>query len=251
MRGKKDRRQGKHVLGAILIGFSAVVIATALILTSTESSSPPPNQTVLLIDVTDPLSAQERTSLTNKISILFSSSPNTTFSVYEIVDDPTKPPSPVTDETSPLKTVANVNPLAEHRSDIEDDWKASTSSLMTGIDQATQGKPSQRSPILESVQWVALRELNAPQAISVPRKLIIVSDLLQHTEEFSLYKGIPDFSLLKSNPNYGKLKTNLVDVDVELWVLRNHTKEATKLADLWRRIIFDQGGTVSKIVPIP
>lgn len=251
MRGKKDRRQGKHALGAILIGFSAAVIATALILTSLDSSSPPPNQTVVLIDVTDTLSAQERTSLKNKISILFSSSPNTTFSLYEIVDDPAEPPSPVTNETSPPKTVADVNPLAEHRSDIEDDWKASTSSLMAGIDQATQGKPSQRSPLLESVQWVALKELNAPQAISVPRKLIIVSDLLQHTEEFSFYKGIPDFPLLKTNPNYGKLKTNLVGVEVEIWVLRNHTENASELADLWRHIVFDQGGTVSKVVPIP
>jgi hypothetical protein len=204
-----------------------------------------------LIDVTDPLSALERTSLTNKISTLISNSAKTTFSVYEIVDDPASPPSAVTKQTAPLKTVANVNPLEERRDDIEKEWQSFTSSLMQGIDQATRGKPSQRSPIFESVQWVSLKELNAPQAVSVPRQLIIVSDLRQHTGEFSFYNNIPDFASLVSNPDYVKLKSNLAGVEIQLWVLRNHTTNATQLADLWRHILHDQGGHIALIDSIP
>ncbi len=249
------KKKQKDWIGAGLILASATVVISGLIafLYFKSQDTAAKNCTVVLLDVTDNLTLQEKQAVMNNFQdLVLQAAPNTSFEVFRVQDISGSLLAPVGGAFNQVQGSAEANPLVsnpqQQRKIWLDDFKQP---LMEALETAISAESADRSPIMESVQSVALTTLLIPQAKGAPRRLILVSDLLQHTDEFSFYKGIPQFQSLANNPNYAKLKTNLTGVDVELWVLRNRTADATALADLWRRVIFDQGGNVSKIVPIP
>ena len=251
---KRNKQKGDWI-GALLLVFAAVVVISALgaFMYFKNKSSDPKQITLVLLDVTDNLSFQEKQAVENNFEQnVLQAAPNTTFEVFRVQDITGGLLAPVGTAFTEVQGTAKANPLVSHPGLQKQHWlQGFKAPLMQALEAAISSGNANRSPIMESIQSGALTSLLKPDAQALPRKLIVVSDLLQHTDEFSFYRTIPAFASLASDPNYSKLKTNLNGVDVELWVLRNHTKDATELADLWRRIIFDQGGTVSKIIPIP
>lgn len=249
------KKKQKDWIGVFLLIVSATVVVSALgaFLYFKNRDIAPKQFTVVLLDVTDNLSLQEKQAVANSFEENVLQAPsNTSFEVFRVQDISGSLLTPVGDAFTQVQGNAEANPLVSNPGQQKQQWlQGFKVPLMQALETALSAGSASSSPIMESVQSVALTTLLKPNAKASPRKLIIVSDLLQHTDEFSFYKAIPNFLSLASDPNYAKLKTNLAGVDVELWVLRNHTKDATELADLWRRIVFDQGGTVSKIVPIP
>lgn len=249
------KKKSKDWAGVFLLIVSGAVVLSALgaFLYFKNRNVAPEQFTVVLLDVTDNLSLTERQAVVNNFEENVLQAPsNTSFEVFRVQDISGSLLAPVGAAFTAVQGNTEANPLVSNPAQQRQQWlEGFKQPLMQALETAMSSGDADRSPIMESVQSVALTTLLKPNAKASPRKLIIVSDLLQHTNEFSFYKAIPSFSSLAIDPNYGKLKTNLAGVEVELWVLRNHTKDATKLADLWRRIIFDQGGTISKIVPIP
>jgi hypothetical protein len=249
------KKKQKDWIGAGLILVSATVVISGLIafLYFKSQDRAAKHCTVVLLDVTDNLTLQEKQAVINNFQdLVLQAAPNTSFEVFRVQDISGSLLAPVGGAFNQVQGTAEANPLVsnpqQQRKIWLDDFKQP---LMEALETAISAESADRSPIMESVQSVALTSLLTPHAKTLPRRLVLVSDLLQHTSEFSFYRSIPDFPSLSSDSNYAKIKTNLVGVEVELWVLRNHTKDATQLADLWRRIIFDQGGNVSRIVPIP
>jgi len=251
----KKKKKCKDFLGALLLLLSAAVVVSGLIafLYFKNRDIAAKQFAVVLLDVTDNLSMQEKQAVVNNFEDIVLQSPsNTSFQVFRVQDIAGSLLAPVGAAFNQIQGNAEANPLISNPHQQRRQWLESFKApLMRALEMAMSSDSADQSPIMESVQSVALTTLLTPEAKGAPRRLILVSDLLQHTDEFSFYKSIPEFSSLSDNTNYAKLKTNLSGVDVELWVLRNHTKDATALADLWRRIIFNQGGNVSKVVPIP
>ena len=64
------------------------------------------------------------------------------------------------------------------------------------------------SPILEGVQAIAVRDFG-PDAPQGPKTLIVVSDLLQNQEGFSLYQGVPLLDVFWATPYATSLRANL------------------------------------------
>jgi hypothetical protein len=251
----KKKKKSKDFLGVLLLLLSAAVVISALLalLYFKHREVAAKQFTVVLLDVTDNLSLQEKQAVVNNFEDIVLRAPsNTSFEVFRVQDIAGSLLAPVGGAFNQIQGNADANPLISHPDQQRREWlKTFKAPLMQALEMAISADGADRSPIMESMQSVALTTLLTPEANGAPRRLILVSDLLQHTDEFSFYKSIPEFPSLSDNTNYAKLKTNLSGVDVELWVLRNHTEDATTLADLWRRIIFNQGGNVSKVVPIP
>ena len=108
------------------------------------------------------------------------------------------------------------------------------------------------SPIMEAIQATSVTTFKNDDAPAV-KKLIIVSDLLQHTNEFSMYREIPDFKDFKNLPYWNKINTDLEDVKVHVFVIRRDGADElqnTKLIKFWTDYFSAQGVTDFKSTPI-
>jgi hypothetical protein len=127
--------------------------------------------------------------------------------------------------------------------------KPPTSAWSSGgsLDGATG---AEQSPILESIQSVALTELQKPGQEKLPKRLIVASDLLQNTTDVSFYRGLPEPKTFTDSAVFRRLRTDLSGVEVELWMLERSdaaTTQPRSLADLWERIIGAEGGDARRI----
>ena len=81
--------------------------------------------------------------------------------------------------------------------------------------------------------------------------LILVSDLLQHSENLSLYRGLPDLDDFAGTTGGVALRTNLQDVHVEVLFVerREHDRFGSprRLIDFWDRWVDDQEGELTRV----
>lgn len=210
--------------------------------------------TVLLVDVTDPMNLPQRQDFVNQLHSLADSIPRYGKLVVTRVD-------PVGDQLlQPVIVVCNPgtgadatqwsgNPqkLAElHR-------KRFREPLDSAFETLIEASGADRSPILESIQSVNLTEFQRASGRSIPRHLIVASDLLQHTDSISLYRRLPSADELLSSPEFSRTRTDLRGVDVELWMLEradNGKTQPRELAELWDAVIRAQNGSVVRLYRI-
>lgn len=109
------------------------------------------------------------------------------------------------------------------------------------------------SPIFEAIQAIAVENFG-PDSKALDRKLIVVTDLLQYTPDFNLYKNAPDVDAFRKSP-YGKsISSDLSAVGVEIDLLnRKHDaqKQNDSLINFWVQWFHSQGATVEKFTHIP
>lgn len=102
-----------------------------------------------------------------------------------------------------------------------------------------------RSPILEAIQSVALTSLLTPTHRDMPRLLIVVSDFLQNTKDVSFYRSIPDAQTFLASPSFLKVKADLSGVDVVLLQIdRTDAQAPVGLMILWKAILHAEGAGV-------
>lgn len=112
-------------------------------------------------------------------------------------------------------------------------------------------EPSSRtnSPILESIKAVAVASFGGLEA-EIPKRLLIVSDMIQHTNLNSHYRGETNFDDLARRPQWRALQVNLTSVEVTvLYLLRPGAVRpgGRPLQDrghqlFWERAIPEMGG---------
>lgn len=91
-------------------------------------------------------------------------------------------------------------------------------------------KPAKQSPIIESVQSVAVEAMGVTPG---SHHLILVSDLLQHSSKVSFYKEKPNMSrYLEANSNTGGMFAKLNNVEVNVLIVPRKMPKGNK-ADLW------------------
>ena len=109
---------------------------------------------------------------------------------------------------------------------------------------------------MESIQSIVVTKLGSEQLVSqkIPRRLIIISDLLQYVPGYSQYHPIADFEHFKTLPYYQNVRADLSGISVEFWYVRRQKTlnlQSKKHQDFWQDYITDQGGSVDKIWFVP
>lgn len=210
--------------------------------------------TVLLVDVTDPMNLPQRQDFINQMGKLAEGIPRNGKLVITKVD-------PVSEHLlHPVITVCNPG-----TADDANEWSGNPKKLAAlhtegflrplnaAFEQLLAASGAERSPILESIQSVNLTEFQTGIVSSLPRKLVVASDLLQHTNSISFYREIPDAEVLIASPEFGRARTDLRGTDVELWMLERADTRKTQpraLAELWDVLIQEQKGKVTRIYRI-
>jgi hypothetical protein len=121
--------------------------------------------------------------------------------------------------------------------------------LDAAIDDSMASSSSTTSPIMEMLQIVALSAF-PPESEEIPKRIILVSDMLHHTTEWSHYRGQLDIKRLMSTAYYHKLSTDLHGAEVEIMYIRREGSEALQTkrhALFWADYIDSIGGRVKLI----
>lgn len=127
-------------------------------------------------------------------------------------------------------------------------WETSFDARLSDeIERLLRTDSDDQSPIYEAIQATVIRTLQRPEFDSVPKRLIVFSDLLQNVRgKQSHYQSVPDLESFKSATYFEQIRTDMSGVDVEIYYIRRATVQTQggKHMEFWTRYLSDQGAIV-------
>lgn len=216
----------------------------------TQCPATPSSITVLLVDVTDPMNPPQQRDFQNQLTRLKNSIPRYgQLIVTRIGANSSDLLQPIIVICNP-GTSSDTNEMIGNPAKLQKRWEEDfCAPLLKEFE--TIGRESgaeDQSPIIESIQSVALTEFQKPGVEDISKKLIVASDLLQHTHTLSFYTELPDPNDLIKSKVFRRIRTDLRGIEVELWQIQRSSKTQPRaLAQLWEQIIVAQNGSVSRV----
>ena len=211
----------------------------------------PESLTVLLVDVTDPMNLPQRQDFMNQLDRLRDSIPRYgKLSVVKVDAMSSRLLKPVIERCNP-GTAADLDDLTGNPKALQEKWeKGFKAPLDEAFATLANASGADRSPILESVQSIALTEFQKTHAQGKKRRLVIASDLLQNTDRMSFYGNLAEPADVVASDAFRAVRTDLRGISVELWMLQRLDGKQTQpraLPDLWDILVREQGGSVARV----
>lgn len=101
--------------------------------------------------------------------------------------------------------------------------------------------PAKASPIFEMLQLVGINGFRK-HAVKGPKRLVLVSDMLHNTSQFSMYTGPAEYELFESTDYAKRTQAELQGVSVELHYLMTTPKLQTRRNQVFWERYFDRAG---------
>lgn len=168
-------------------------------------------------------------------------------SIFVLGEDYTKTPEPIFERCNPgLGASAGIwfaNPdLLEELYKREFDDK-----LVDVAPQLLASSPSKWSPIMEMLQMVSINGFRRA-AINGPRRLIVVSDMLHNTTDYSHFRAIVPFDKFQTTTYYQKVRTDLSTVDMHLrYLMYSPQLQTMRLNQFWEEYFASLGAGVKTV----
>lgn len=134
------------------------------------------------------------------------------------------------------------NPVIARKLWLERFRKPAEQAMMEGMrpDRATS------TPLMGAIQDIAIGEFSAAKVQNIPKSLVIISDMLEHTRDYSQYPSAGDLSYerYRRSPAYLKYRTDLHGAEVTIdYVQRlNVKRDLTSHITFWSEWIRDNRG---------
>lgn len=195
--------------------------------------------TAILIDTTDGVNAVQRRAVMNRLTrINRQLIANERVDIFE-VSPSSDPLQPIFSMCRPASAKQTSSLTANKRAAQARFDKEFQPRLEQALVRLLDRQPAEQSPIMEAVQAAAVASFQATDLPDdAPKRLVLVSDMLQHSSLGSHYSGVPDFSDYKSSPAFEGSASDLTDVEVTLLYLRRSEASAVQglnHADFWSR----------------
>ncbi|WP_157970923.1 hypothetical protein [Pseudogemmobacter bohemicus] len=208
----------------------------------------PVGETVILLDLTDPLSPAQHAQLMTWLEKEIDDAPQgTQFTLGVVSDDPT-----LWGATDPLckpQTAASANNLTQNARIIDERYQQKfLQPLREKLTLMVRSSGAKRSPIMESLQALVS---DTPGFITseVPRRIVMVTDLLQHSDALSFYRG-GDWESFRKSPAFQRIGATLVDAEIRIYQVPRPTegvKDPDVLEDFWTRYFEVQGAHLPRV----
>ena len=249
-----DRR--KKILGALMILGVAFAIGLMVYRFLFPPHPPQAQVTAILIDGTDEISRATREDVITKIIGLAERADSGDVYLFATLTDRDGPLVPLRvekDQPHPDRcSYLDCNPhLAENV------HQAFVTSVADSVSAAlSAAAPASRSHIMEAVREFSVTFLRRPPYSQLRRRLILVSDLMQHSETLSLYdmldrrQSIDLATIMESRPIVSLLDTDLAETDVIIYYVprRLEFAESRDLAQFWSDWVHQQRGVIERVV---
>ncbi len=215
-------------------------------------SEGPSSITAILLDRTDSFGATTRADLNNQIwNCLIESEENHEISIFAVDSTREKTLDPLIQVCNPGDP-DEADPLIESAAIIRRKWNQKfRQPLEKVLKNLLTEKEAPLSPIMESVQSVSITHFQAAGRDTIPRRLIIISDLLQNSDAISFYRELPDFNRFQRTPEARGLNPDLRDVDIEIWLIQRRQSQqgdGGSLLKFFQSWLKEHGGRVVRVL---
>lgn len=211
--------------------------------------SGPIGHLVVLVDSTDPYTFIQREAFFAALKELAGGAvpEGHLLSIYKLGESFEVNSQPVFERCNPgtiegkSKLTANFKRIQErHRNEFEQP-------IIELIDVLVPTKESALSPIFEMFQLVSINAFRT-RAIDGPRSLVVYSDMLPNTKEFSMFKALPDYETFTETTYGQRTRTDLKGVRVKLNYLMNYPRLQTrKQLHFWEQYFEQSGASVVSV----
>ena len=256
-RSRQPKELRKHLIGGALAVLALGVLAAGAYVYATAARPPtldhtslcpvggPHAETVVLLDSTDQIpdiAKQEiRTALTDVAE---------TLPTYELLEirllDPKLPGGRMIfskcnpgDGSGLSEYTANPR-LARQR--WLDGFRAP---LDAALNAGFEPAPGKTSPIMETIQRIAVERFTGRNVEEAPKTLIVISDMLQHGPDYSQYGGDLTYDRFKKSSAYKKVQTDLHGAQVSIYYIQRQTGRPINSVDhirFWSEWVRDNNG---------
>jgi len=121
--------------------------------------------------------------------------------------------------------------------------------LEEALDAGFRPAPGKTSPIMETVQRIAVDRFSGHAAEDISKSLILVSDMLEHEPDYSQYQGDLSYGRYKASRAYRRLQTDLHGAEVTIYYVQRLTGRPISSADhirFWAEWIRDNNGRLKQ-----
>lgn len=213
----------------------------------------PVAHTVVVIDKTDVLSDIQRETIQYDLANLVKHDLQVgeMLSIYSIGEDLNKSRKPIF-EMCKCRDGSDASKWTENerlmRKKFKENFKGPLNKMFS--EMMTMSEPAKQSPIMEVIQSVSVNTFKRWNA-DVDKRVIIYSDMLQHTPEFSLYRTSQEFERFRRSSYAAGLKTQLMGTDIYLKVLTTRPEfQKNKNIDFWRAYFKNTGAQIQEVMPV-
>jgi hypothetical protein len=211
----------------------------------------PQSVTIILIDQTDHFSPVQIVDIRNQLNKIREDIPRYgMISIYPITSVREKIPAPILSVCNP-GSEEEVNRLEESGIRARRKWTNVFSDPLDNVfDKVLMPNEAKTSPIFENIQAVSIKEFGDHNRKEIPKSLVVVSDLLQHSNMLSHYKSVGDPDAFIRSKNFQRMRGELRDVEIELIYLFRNTRNSVqghKHIKFWKRIIESQNGRIRRV----
>jgi hypothetical protein len=213
------------VVGLIVIGVAlslksqAVTVPTGAA-TLCPTDRPVSGVTVILLDVSDRFSEPQRLQIQNHLARLRDSVPRFGLvEVYTVDRLGRRVTEPVFHLCNP-GTGNDLNRIYQNPELARKRWHGFADTLAADIDRQVALPATETSPIFEAIQATAVRTFGRPEYDGLPKRLVIISDLLQNVPGgLSMYDGVPSFRVFRKTDYFSQVRADLSGVAVAIYYL--------------------------------
>jgi hypothetical protein len=222
-------------------------------LTLCPRSRPPSAILGILLDVSDSLTEPQRLEVQNQLARIGQGLPR--FGLVELytvggLDRPL--PRAVLHLCNP-GTGQDLNRLYQNPELARRRWVAFEDTVGQALGRQMSSPSYSASPIFEAIQAMALRSFGNPAYDVVPKRLVIVSDLLQNVPGgLNMYDGLPAFGAFKNGAYFARVGADLRGVTVRIYYLvrPGSTIQGRTHAEFWNQYFLAQGATVDTLMKV-
>lgn len=266
-RGSRARSQGNATgiaLGVMLMFVSATAFAGLAYLYLTKAKAPrldthslcpvdgPRGITVVLIDTSDDLPRATKDEALIVVRNIVRELPDYYRLDIKGLDIPGMKSRPIFSMCSPGNG-AGLNEWTASPELAKKRWISSFEQpAITAIENSLSKAKANSSPIMAAIQDIAIQDFTGAVAANAPKELVVISDMIESTSEYSQYttKGDLSYERFQRSKAYLKFRTDLrgANLDVRYVTRANVKLDPTTHAIFWKKWASDNGSGSVRIV---
>ncbi len=259
---RRERQQAAHRKGMILLGGVILFLVAGAAAfyyyveptvkrdseTACRVDGKVSRETIIVIDATDNFNDTQALRIKKEIELLLSSAIiDERFSLY-VLDETINQKSQKFGVCNPGDG-SDKSELTSNKRRLKKHWKTLFYNRFTkAVDELIGNHTATQSPILEMIKFVSVNTFLDSRATK--RRLVIVSDMLHHTQQYSHYRGSADFTKFSKTSYALTMQPLLEDVDVQIFYLireNNISLQNRGHIEFWNQHILTNSGFLSSV----
>jgi hypothetical protein len=239
-------------LAALIAGFSFVTLRAYQNNPALDAELCPETgavaQTLVLLDTTDPWPALTQSEVTTRLHDVRDGLKKGELLQLSLLDPSTMSAKRVFAQCNP-GTGADLNEVTGNPRLAHERWASEFDKpLEAALTSAVASGQADSSPIMAAVQRLAVDRLASAKDRAIPTRMIVISDMLEHTQYFSNYRSGADFAAFKASEASRRFATDLGGAHFETWIVQRPKEPAPTqdLAAFWASWAQANNGTFER-----